>query len=89
MGRYPIGEKAMTNAEKQKRYRQKLAEGRRIEVTRTMEITTEQLNARFRIRQLEYLEKVDDQEDEDIEQLKLDFQKLKEENRKLKRLKGK
>ena len=82
MGRYPIGDRAMTNAEKQKNYRQRVEEKRKRQAINSMEVCTELLNAKAKIRQLEYLTTLT--EDDEYEKLKKENERLKKENIQLK-----
>ena len=93
MGRSPLGyvfdeygnPRALTNAEKQRNYRDRLEEKQKKRAREAMTISTELLNALAKIRQLEYLVNLRQREDGDHEQLKEDFQRLKAENRRLRK----
>jgi hypothetical protein len=88
MGRPPIGDRAVSNAEKQRAYRERLEERQRERARQSMDVSTQLLNALAKIRQLEYLLSVKETEESDTEQLKVDSQVLKEENRRLKKENG-
>ncbi len=78
----------MTDAEKQRSYRERLEERLKRQAIQSMDIATQLMNAYAKIRQLEFLLNLKETEESDTEQLKVDFQVLKEENRRLKKENG-
>lgn len=85
MGRYPIGDRAMTNAEKQSNYRKRLEEKEKERAINGMNVSTQLVNSFAKIRQLEYLLKENEKELEEMERLKKDNEDLHADNIILKR----
>ncbi len=75
----------MITADRQSRYRKRLKEKQAEQQADFREMSSELQNATAKIRKLEYLLNLKEAEDQDSEQLKVDFQKLKAENRELRK----
>jgi hypothetical protein len=75
----------MTNAEKQRNYRKRLEERQKKRAIEAITLSTNLMDAYGKIQNIEYQVNLKETKEDDIEQLKIDFQKPKEENRKLKK----
>jgi hypothetical protein len=82
MGRYPIGDKAMTNAQKQKSYRKRLEEKRRRMIQESYILKNENRNLRYENARLHTFEG-EDIGDIEYEKLKRENARLKKENKNL------